>query len=222
MRLVLFLTLWLYASGLSAGAETLRGMVTVETEPVWTGRESGAYPLTMTEAREAALSGAALYFAGMIYGWDFEYDPAGRLRGGPEHFDWQPAGTIPAEPPLVPDMPGFERDGSLLRLWVDYEPGPAETGRRNAWKTGQLRTLTARGRAGLDGTEPQAAAAALQDAARNAVRSLARGAERELPRTIRGRMALAGFPVVTIAHGEWAALARFYIDIGEIEPFGAR
>jgi hypothetical protein len=164
----------------------------------------------------------------MIYGWEFEYEPAAPARGRNEYFSWNPAGELSnggislTSPRLKPDMLRYEREGSLLRLWTDYELDAVEARRRNVWKSGQLRMLNARGRASLDTDEAEAGARALEDAAKNAVRSLARGLERERPKTVRGRAALAAFPIVTIAHGEWAAQAQFFIEIREIESYGAR
>jgi hypothetical protein len=201
--------------------EALRGMVTVDAEPVWValpGDESfeqqGEYPLSQRNTRLSALTAAIGYFSGMIYGWEFEYAVGEKTRNVAEIFDWTPLGELPfGDVRMTPDNAAQQR--SIYRLWADYEMDPVQTARRGAWLGGQLRTLRARGRAGLDEDQQTA----LRNAAKQAVRSLVRGMERERPRIVRGRIALVKFPVITIADGEWTATAQFFIDIQDIEKY---
>jgi hypothetical protein len=61
--------------------------------------------------------------------------------------------------------------------------------------------------------------AALEDAARTAVRAMLRGSERNRPKEARGFISLSAFPSYWIDGGEWAVSARFKVDIIDIQPF---
>jgi hypothetical protein len=150
----------------------------------------------------------------MIYGWEYEYAVGENARNVGDVFEWSPLGELPfGDVRMTPA--DSAQEGAIYRLWADYELDGALAARRSAWRGGQLRSLHARGSAGLEKGQQDA----LQDAARQAVRSLARGIERERPRVIRGRIALAKFPIITIANGEWAASAQFFVEIEEIQKY---
>jgi hypothetical protein len=211
----------LAVSGAGYAQNVLRGMVTADTEPVWKaqpGEESsgqmGDYPLSWHDARLAALSGAIGFFSGMIYGWEFEYEVGEKARNVEETFDWTPLGDLSSgDARMTADR--SVREGSILRLWADYEMDAAQTARRGTWLGGQLRVINARGRASLNEDEQNS----VRDAARQAVRSLIRGSERERPKMVCGRIALAEFPAVTLMDGEWSASAKFFIEIREIQKY---
>jgi hypothetical protein len=211
----------LAVSGTGYAQNVLRGKVTVDSEPVWValpGKEgsgqTGVYPLSWSEAQRAALSGAINFFSGMIYGWEFEYEVGEKSRNVAEAFDWTLLGELPfGDVRMIPDK--SDREGSILRLWADYEMDTAQAARRGAWLGGQLRVINARGRAGLN----EDAQNSVRDAAKQAVRSLVRGSERERPKTVRGRIALEEFPTITLKDGEWSANAKFFVEIREIQKY---
>jgi hypothetical protein len=224
MRINVFLwsaVVLLAVSGAGYAQNVLRGMVTVDTEPVWkmlpgagSSGKTGDYPLSWHEARLAALSGAIGFFSGMIYGWEFEYEVGETARNVEEAFDWTPLGELSfGDMRMTADR--STREGSILRLWADYEMDTAQAARRGAWLGGQLRVINARGRAGLNEDEQSS----VRDAARQAVRSLVRGSERERPKMVRGRIALAEFPAVTLMGGEWSASVKFFVEVGEIQKY---
>jgi hypothetical protein len=222
MSVLVWCAAWLLFAGQTGYAqETLRGMVTVNAEPVWavlSGEDDSAskapYPLSRRDTRLTALNAAIGYFSGMIYGWEYTYAVGEKARNVEDGFDWVPLGELPfGDARMTPT--DFSQEEAIYRLWADYEMDNAQAARRGAWTGGQLRTLNARGRAEL-GQDQQDA---LRDAAKQAVRSVARGIERERPRIVRGRIALAKFPVITIADGEWAASAQFFIEIQEIQKY---
>jgi hypothetical protein len=203
------------------GQEALRGMVTVNPEPVWTAMaerdgsaERGKYPLSRRDMRLEALAAASGYFSGMIYGWEYTYAVGEKARNVEDGFEWRPLGELPFGDARMTSADSAE-EGAIYRLWADYELDGAQAARRGAWMGDQLRALNARGSAGLDKEQQDA----LRDAAKQAVRSLVRGIERERPRVVHGRIALAKFPVITIAGGEWAASAQFFVEIREIEKY---
>jgi hypothetical protein len=201
--------------------ETLRGMVMVNSEPVWVtladeadSAQRGKYPLSQRNTRLVALAAAIGYFSGMIYGWEYEYAVGEKARNVEDGFEWTPLGELPfADVRMTPA--DSVQEGAIYRLWADYDLDTAQAARRGAWTGGQLRSMHARGRAGLEEEQHDA----LRDAAKQAVRSLVRGIERERPRTVRGRIALAKFPVITIADGEWTASVQFFVEIREIEKY---
>ncbi|MDR1229957.1 MAG: hypothetical protein LBK61_01005 [Spirochaetaceae bacterium] len=203
------------------GQSVLRGMVTVDAEPVWVvppagddSAQGGRYPLSRRDVRLEALSAAIGYFSGMIYGWEFEYVVGEKARNVEDGFEWRLLGELPfGDVRMTPADSVVE--GAIYRLWADYELDAAQSARRGAWTGGQLRVLNARGGAGLDEDQQ----VAFRVAAQQAVRSLVRGIERERPKVVRGRIALAKFPVITIADGEWAASAQFFVEIREIEKY---
>jgi hypothetical protein len=63
--------------------------------------------------------------------------------------------------------------------------------------------------------------AALDDAARVALRAMLRGSERNRPKEVTGFISLASFPRFFIDAGRVAAAARFRVQIVEIIPFSA-
>jgi hypothetical protein len=217
----LWCVLGLLAAQTGYGQAALRGMVTVDSEPVWAvpaagdgSAPGGTYPLSRRDTRLLALAAAIGYFSGMIYGWEFEYAVGEKARNAEDGFEWRPLGELPfGDVRMTPA--GSAEEGAVYRLWADYELDDAQAARRGAWTGGQLRVLNARGSAGLDREQQDA----LREAAKQAVRSLLRGIERERPRAASGRIALAKFPVITIARGEWAASAQFFVEIREIEKY---
>jgi hypothetical protein len=221
MKFFLWCALCLVVAGEAGFAQdVLRGMVTVDSEPVWValpGEEgTGEYPLSPRNTQLAALSEAIEYFSGMIYGWEFEYEAGEKARNVADAFDWTPLGELPfGDVRMTPDTSISMWEGAIFRLWADYELDESQAARRGTWLGGQLRMINARGRAGLSEDRQNA----LRDAAKQAARSLLRGNERERPKTVRGRIALAEFPMVTLTDGEWSATAQFFIEIREIQKY---
>jgi hypothetical protein len=222
MKVFLCRTAWLLlVVGAGYAQDVLRGTVTVDSEPVWvtlpgeggTGQK-GEYPLSQREIRLTALSAAIGYFSGMVYGWEYEYTVGEKARNLVDVFEWMPLGELSfGDVRMRPTDSACE--GSVYRLWADYELDGAQAARRGTWLAGQIRAVHARGSTGLENEQQDA----LRDAAREAVRSLAHGSERERPKAVRGRIALAEFPVITIADGVWVASAKFFIEIREIQKY---
>ena len=67
----------------------------------------------------------------------------------------------------------------------------------------------------------EAKQAALEDAAREAIRAMLRGSERNRPKEARGFISLGAFPSYYIDDGRWAVNARFQAEITGIVPFAA-
>ena len=204
----------------------LRGEVWVDIEPIYGFRVDDAYPLSGDEAARRALQEAALYFSGMIYGWSFHYDIGERARGIAEDFDiFEPMGEIQWGDPRL-KVAEVKNLPPQLRIWADYELSDYQQRRMQMWRMGSVRNAQASGYCPVHGLSPDSGwldirNAALQDAARAAIRQMLRSSERNRPKEASGYISLASFPRFFIRSGQWVASARFHVQINEIVPFAA-
>lgn len=208
--------------------EVLCGEVIVELEPVYGLIVDEKYPLDKDEACRRALEEAAYLFSAQIYGWSFHYDIGERARGIAEEYKLIPQGSLPwGDPALKVREARFNED--RLEVWIDYRPKEAQLKRLLAWKQGRARTAQALGYCPLGVIPPSEESslwlairkAALEDAARAAVREMLRGSERNRPKEAAGFISLQAFPRFFMSSGRWVCSARFLAGISEIIPFAA-
>jgi hypothetical protein len=199
--------------------------VWVELEPL-----SGQYvedpgQVDLQSIRRRALEEASLFFSHMIYGWSFQYDVGERSRNISEELELTPRGSIVwGDPGLVATDAGL-RDNRFY-VWADFRPNAAQQRWLSVWKTGTIRTAQAIGHGPLGGAVEISdwvtiKQAALEDAARTAIRTILRSSERNRPKTATGFISLAAFPSFYMDAGQWAAAGRFRVNITEIIPFAA-
>jgi hypothetical protein len=222
--LVFFFLFWGAASGTGA-QETLRGMVRVDLEPVYAREMDVPYPLDLATSRRRALEEASLNFAGMIYGWSFDYDIGEAARKIPERFDLVSLGSVLFGDPRLSATDGEVRDARFY-LWSEYRADANQARRLAVWRGAPYKSVQARGAGPLSGWSDaeswaEGKQAALEDAARAAVRSLLRASERNRPKEARGDLALADFPLYSIQAGRWSVSAKFKIHVRELVPFAA-
>jgi len=200
-----------------AAQEVLRGEVRIELEQVRGFIEDAGESriLSIGEARAAALEEAARYYGAMIYGWAFHYDVGERARDIEEKLELSPLGLVEAGDPLL-EITDLQIKDLNLYLWSDYRPAGAQLSRLSKWKAGTVRTAQGYGQSPLEDKY-----AALEDAARAAIRAMLRGSERNRPKEVSGYISLATFPRYWLDKGQWAAFGRFRVEILEILPFAA-
>jgi hypothetical protein len=227
IRYGFFFGICLLLSGrVSLGAqEVLRGEVRVDLEPVYARFVDVPYPLDTQTAHRRALEEAAMVYSAMIYGWSFYYDIGEKARGIAEAFELTPAGTIEFGDPGLYATEAKVRDGYLC-LYTDYRLTDAQKRRMTMWKSGAIQNAQAIGHGPLGGAVEISdwfviKETALKDAARTAVRAILRGNERNRPKEVRGFISLSAFPAYWMDGGQWAASARFRVEITEIVPFAA-
>jgi len=229
--LPLFLFFAIYAAGAQEhdpgyNPEVIRGEVWVDFEPMYGNRPDVEYPLSRETAGKRALQEAALYFSGMIYGWSFHYDIGEKARGITEDFDvFEPMGEIRWGDPQLSVTEIEDRDTQAW-IWMDYRLSEVQQKRMQTWRTGTIRSAQGMGYCPLTGPSPDSGwldirNAVLKDAARAAIRQMLRGSERNRPKEVTGFISLASFPRFFIHSGQWAAAARFRVQINEIAPFAA-
>jgi hypothetical protein len=227
IRYGFFLVICLLLSGwvFLDAQEVLRGEVRVDPEPVYARFVDVPYPPDTQAVQRRALEEAALFYSAMIYGWSFYYDIGEKARGIAEIFELTPAGTIEFGDPGLYATDARVQDG-YLHLYTDYRLTEAQKRRMGMWKSGTVRSAQAIGHGPLGGAVEISdwsviKETALKDAARAAVRAMLRGSERNRPKEVRGFISLAAFPVYWMDGGQWAASARFRVEITEIVPFAA-
>jgi hypothetical protein len=213
-RLVLFFILLSFVR-ISGAQEVLRGELRVDLEPMRGFAESQP-PLDMNQARSQAMDEAAYCFGAMIYGWSFHYDVGEKARDIKEELELSPLGTIARDDPNI-EFTDVDIREMRVYLWSDYRPSEAQRRRLSKWRSDLVRSVRAYGHASLEAEK----FAALEDAARAAVRAMLRGGERNRPKEAWGYISLADFPRFFFDKGQWAAAAKFYVEIKEIIPFAA-
>ena len=201
-----------------AGAdEVLRGRFLIDLEPVSAMRPGDPYPLDADTAGLLALEEAARCFAGMIYGWSFDYEPSDRARGVEDRFAMDARGEIPFGDPRL-TATDAENVPSALAVWIEYRLDELQKRSWAAGREGSARNTQGIGYGRLaDG--PKGKAAALDDAAREAVRGLLRGSERNKPKEARGYVMLMDTPRYWTDEGRFVAAARFRVVVTEIVPY---
>ena len=193
--------------------EVLRGEVKIELEQIRGFLVEETRALSPAEARMAALEEAARYFGAMIYGWSFYYEVGERARNIEEKLELVPLGTISTNDPRL-ETTDVQFNGPILYLWADYRPETTQYHRMAKWKAGSVRTAQGYGLSSLENKY-----AALEDAARAAIRAILQGSERNRPKEASGYISLAAFPQYRLDRGQWAASGRFRVEIIEIQPF---
>ncbi|MCL2244832.1 MAG: hypothetical protein FWC03_10270 [Treponema sp.] len=220
----------LIIGGLSAQSETgihphvLRGEVYVDFEPIYSGHIDDEYPLDVPAAGRRALEESAMLYSAMIYGWSFYYEPGERARQIDENINLEPAGIIQyGDPNLI--VTDTEIKDMRLRVWTDYQLSQTQQRRMQTWRSGSIRNAQAVGYSPVSIDEYPGWLTlkkdAIEDAAREAIRVMLRGSERNRPKEITGFISLASFPRFYIEAGRWAASTRFRVQINDIIPYAA-
>jgi hypothetical protein len=206
--------------------EVIRGALWVELEPIYGDRPDAEYPVSAKTASIRALQEAALFFSGMIHGWSFHYDIGEKARNIAEDFDvFEPMGEILWGDSRL-NITEVETRNSKMYFWADYRLRETQQKRMQTWRMDTIRNAQGTGYCPIEGPSPDSGwleiqNAALKDAARAAVRGMLRGSERNRPKEAAGIISLASFPRFFIIFGQWAASARFRVQINEIIPFAA-
>ncbi|MDR1869567.1 MAG: hypothetical protein LBQ82_06240 [Treponema sp.] len=202
----------------------IRGEVYTDLEPIYAGFVDSEYPLDIPTAGRRALEEAAMLYSAMIYGWSFRYEVGEKARQIEEDLEMDAAASIEFGDPALRVTETEVRD-MRLRVWTDYHLSDAQQRRMQIWRAGTVKNAQAvgYGPVSLDEYPGWLALkqAALEDAARAALRAMLRGSERNRPKEAAGFISLASFPRFFMSGGRWAASARFRVQINEIVPFSA-
>ncbi|MDR2864082.1 MAG: hypothetical protein LBV68_00545 [Spirochaetaceae bacterium] len=222
IRRFFYCTALIFSIPLSA-QNVLRGEISEELEPVYAVFLGIPSPIDNKTAILWALEDSAAAFAGMIYGWNFEYEPGERSRNIPETLDLNSLGAIQFGDRRM-SISDTRVENDMFYLSSDYTLSPEQEYRIKAWNASTTVGINTIGYASLQGNpgitdRRMIKFSALEDAVKKAIRSYFRSIVKNRPRAIKGYIALSQFPSFRIAHGQWAATARFRLQMSEIVPF---
>ncbi len=198
-----------------ADLEYLDISLTIERNPL--GFDAIPRHLEQDELGRQLLSEAAYIVAGMIYGFDFVYQPGESEREQPTGFELSlRAEIVPGDPRLKTRE--IETDASLIRGRFFYYLEDFQRQRLLAWQSNALPTPTAVGEADIwSGVENRIAA--IEAGVRLAIRDYLRERIYARPREIRGTVVLAGPPRIRIVDGTYRAEVAVHLQIEEVEPY---
>ncbi|MDR0550449.1 MAG: hypothetical protein LBG72_00350 [Spirochaetaceae bacterium] len=225
MRRVFFVLSFFTALCYASAQGILRGEVRIDIEPVYALGIGQTSPLTEREMEAWALEETALCYAGMIYGWEFVYEPGETARNISENISLTPLGKIQFGDTRLKVDAAKKIDG-YFSLWTDYRLNESQNLRVSNWNRASSGEMQSSGFGALTGKTGEMERGhlkdgALEDAARKAVRARLRGIIPNRPRRVRGRIALAAFPIYGINAGLRTVNARFRFTTEEIEPYMA-
>jgi hypothetical protein len=205
--------------------DTLYGEVSMELEQIYGAHIGDEYPLDVPAAVRLALEEAAMLYSAMIYGWSFHYEIGEKVRRIEEHIELEAVASVPFGDPGL-RVRETELKDMRVRLLTDYFLSDEQKRQMRVWRTGTTRNAQATGYGPSGSIEEYPGwlalkKAALDDAAKVALRNLLRGSKRNRPKEVMGYISIASFPRYYIDGGLWTVSARFRVQITEIIPYAA-
>ncbi len=221
VRISVLLAGLLSARAIACQEVVLRAEFWAESEPVdvLPAEISDTAPRVVVpdEVAKSLLEEGRRVFSGMIWGFDFRYVPFDKARGVAEELEILPRGEIPwGDPRLAASQTRLT--GTQLRAYLEYRPDPAAAARKAAWEQATYQSAQGRGSAPLAGGR-EARKAALDQAAKEALRELLRPVEKNKPREIRGVFAYDGSPRIVITGGTYTAVIRIRVEVAEVRKY---
>jgi hypothetical protein len=215
--ILLCLGLW-FASALAAGqtdAGLLRAEFWADLEPV--AKPGEEWPVPSALAARRLLEEAAWTFAGMIWGFEFEYRPLDRARGIEERFVARPLGAIAfGDSRLTPGPASTSL--TTMRAFVEYRPSEADRSAIESYRLEPWKPVQGMGKADYM-LGVGARRLAYEDALRSALREHFRSLEPNKPRLVRGRAVFERPPGILLREGYYTVSLRARAELLEILPF---
>lgn len=177
--------------------------------------QNGVYSLPISHLRQSI----PYILEGILYGWNFTYTPSDKLRGVEEFFDFQPINTVKIGDPCI-SFSGYKVDESFFSCWISYDRTDEMMLYRKHWQSIYHPQIRGTGTASIyDGEEGFKASYA--EAAKNALRSYARGIVKNKPKEITGKVLLSEAPLMSIRNGKYVVQLEFLLEIDEILPYSS-
>lgn len=198
-----------------ADLEYLDISLSIERNPL--GFDAVPRHLEQEELGRQLLSEAAYIVAGMIYGFDFVYQPGEADREQPTEFEMAlRAEVVPGDPRLRTRE--MRTDATLIHGRFFYYLEDFQRRRLLAWQSNALPTPSAVGEAEIwSGVENRIPA--IEAGVRLAIRDYLRDRIYARPREIRGTVAFARPPRIRIVDGTYRADVAVHLQVEDLEPY---
>jgi len=188
-----------------------------ELEPMV--QENAGYPLSAQLAQKRALEEARSILSGMIYGYRFRYTPGDSVRRIEEEFTLTPVAEILWGDPNMRIADAYVKD-SLLFLKVTYQLEDFQFARRRAWASNSVQSGSGTGSYSVfTAPSPEGKRGALEQALKNAVRSVLRPTYFNKPREITGEMVIWNEPHTIIQSGAYTTQLVTKLRVKQIRPY---
>jgi hypothetical protein len=177
----------------------------------------GPYPIPVDTAEKTLLELGRVLLSGMVYGWDFVYEPGDRSRRVEERFELTPLAEVPWGSPRLRVT---ETEVEDTRLWarISYALNEEESRRRAAWDSNTADLSTGTGAAPIqDGDAGRTKS--LQAAIRDAIRRSLDTRYVNKPREITGEVVLWTDPSMIVRAGTYVTTATVKLLVRELVPY---
>lgn len=194
---------------------SLQGEFWVDFEPM--GKDGPMVPPTRDEALKALLDEARTIFAAMIYGYEFTWRPADKVRQAEESFVIKPLGEVPWGDPGM-EFRETRNDDTSLYLRVRYFTTDREQSRLEAWTSAPTRDAAGIGLGSYFEGVP-GKLRAFSEACKDAIKAEARGQTHNRPSMIAGRFTLADMPRVMVISGCYQYIVKLKLQVSDIDSY---
>lgn len=186
-------------------------------EPGGPERGEDGYTDNERRALEELLEEARWVFSGMIYGMDFSWTPPDTARGVDDVFRLEPLAMIPRGDPRLTVVSTVPDEG-FLYVTLSYQPDAVQAIRLEGWKGNRYPIAAGAGRGELTVTCRRAA---IEEAAKQAIRSWLRVRIYNRPREAAGRFAFREVPTVSLHGPGCLAQVSLRLDIVSVRKYPA-
>jgi hypothetical protein len=174
-------------------------------------------PPTKEQIVRALLAEAQFTFSGMIYGFDFVYDPGDPVRKTAESFDLKPVAELRWGDPRLKVVDTRTSDG-LLFARISYRPADFQVTRWQGWQSSAIAHASGLGKASyLEASKGRHES--VINAIKNAIREHVRQRVYNRPREIRGSLALLDAPRIAVDAMNYVATVRIALQVTEVVPY---
>lgn len=183
------------------------------------GQDLRKFDLETVEHKEAItrlLEDARWAFSGMIYGFNFRWSPASRVRGIEEIFEIHPMALIPRGDPRM-QVVMVSQEGDFVYVTLEYHLDEFQTDRVSGWQGLNYPTSSGAGIASIHDLHPRYHAMSL--AIKESLRAWLRAREYNQPQEVSGRVGLLSFPSLSVFKFGMRASVNIAMDLKSFTPY---
>ena len=173
--------------------------------------EDGLYSSAMTSLKNVA----PYILSSMIYGWNFEYTPSDKTRNVEEFFSLELLAKISREDSNI-NFVDFSSLDTRFYAWLQYPRTEEMMISRERWNSIKFPKVKGYGESSALKSD-EAIIEAINDAAKNAIRTYAQTQTKNKPKEVLGKIILVDQDIsVKIHKGKYTAYLDFFLYVDKI------